>query len=234
MLKRLLVLCLFTLYLNSICIYAYDNMLETSDTEYANSNIVKENIHLTVLNEENINSPIRCFDVSDNGMIALGLEDDSINVYDKNGKYLYGFSFDVYGTYYIRWNGENLIIYLARENLAVEISNGSSGDIRSIKEIIDEWSYASPTFKYMFNANKKFNGDEYQISKNMGPFNLISGSYSKLEIIKDDGTRDTIFDVSKMYTIRLALEFTFIVVLLIIIFSVLIKTIKQYNPKVEE
>ena len=138
------------------------------------------------------------------------------------------FAFDLDGTYYLRWNSENLIIYLVREKLAMEIVNGNDNVIY-IKEVKDEWSLADPTIKYLLGTTKIFNENEYTINKDMGPFNMIAGSYSKLEIIKKDGTINTVFDVSDMYTVRLAVEFLLVVTLLIVVIFRLKKTIKQYE-----
>lgn len=228
MIKKLLVLCIVMFHLQSMCIYADDNMLMTNDSEYLNSSKVVEDINFTRLTKEVVNSPIGCFDVSDDGLIALGLEKDAINVYNADGIYLYGFAFDLDGTYYLRWNSENLIIYLVREKLAMEIVNGNDNVIY-IKEVTDEWSLADPTIKYLLGTTKIFNENEYTINKDMGPFNMIAGSYSKLEIIKKDGTINTVFDVSDMYTVRLAVEFLLVVTFLIVVIFILKKTIKQYG-----
>ena len=84
------------------------------------------------------NNALLCFDVSNNGYVAIGSESlpkKNISVYDEKGSFIYGYNFKSDGSFGVGWKNDFLVIYLVRENAAITINN--NGDVLLCEEIKD-------------------------------------------------------------------------------------------------
>lgn len=93
-----------------------------------------EAIKLEVVHEEPQPSTIYTFDVNQDGLLVVGDGAwTSASVYSPEGKYLYGYKFDIYGSHAVFWNGENVCIYFIRGGiLATFDENGTCMDFRKL------------------------------------------------------------------------------------------------------
>ena len=94
---------------------------------------VEQNVHLmnsfvfAERNRDSLMAPISCFDVSKDGKLACGFTSDgsnSILVFDKNMKLIYGFDFSFGKSFFIRWenNSEDLILYFPDQGLILTVT----------------------------------------------------------------------------------------------------------------
>ena len=106
--RKLLVipfLFLIILFLTG-CVFAVSTGFETESINEDLQKNILSNIELTVFYSEPDKSSIKCFDVNDNGLIALGSSrstDKRICVYDADGVFKYGYEFVAYGDFGVEW-----------------------------------------------------------------------------------------------------------------------------------
>jgi hypothetical protein len=76
---------------------------------------------------------IFCYAVNEKGWLAIGYRQNMVHVYDEHGEFQYGFRFRVNGLYALAFKGDNLVIYLCRSDIAVEI-DPAGNCVRAEKE----------------------------------------------------------------------------------------------------
>ena len=93
-----------------------------------------EAIKLEIVHEEPRPSTIDSFDVNQDGLLVVGdLDWTWASVYSPEGKFLYGYKFEIYGSHTVFWNGENVCIYFIRSGiLATFDENGTCLDFREL------------------------------------------------------------------------------------------------------
>ena len=140
---------------------------------------------------------ISCFDVSESGLIAIGFEyswetKKVINIYNSDGRFLYGYLFDDYGTYGVAWNGENLLICIVRGDFEIMIDkSGSCLDIRKVSDTPnnnDHWNYL------LHSKKRTVNGSEYRLVKG-------NNGYTKLIKTDSNGKKTTIYQADTEFYI---------------------------------
>lgn len=153
-------------------------------------------LHHYVLTAEPQRKAIRCFDVNDQGWIAVGSEageDKIVCVYSNSGDYLYGYRFNTSGSFYVEWDGDCLLIYHVRGDLAVSVD--SAGEIRDIARIQDTENNTS--YWYTLYATRRKAGDTlYVIRNDMGLLNIMASSYSQLVKVDANGEETILYDVN--------------------------------------
>lgn len=77
---------------------------------------------LSVSENENTDKNIRCFDVSENGMVIICLKDNSVNVYDNTLEFDYSFTFDINGSVKAFWYDGYPAVYLDKCDMIALIS----------------------------------------------------------------------------------------------------------------
>lgn len=152
-----------------------------------------DNINLNYENEETSCHSIKCFDISDTGLIAIGIDEDTekhINVYDNTGTFQYGYSFENQGTYGIEFDNDNLIIYTVRGQMAYLLDN--KGNCLEVFEICKTSENNSYWQHNVYAKSKSVGNSKYVLSKII----IFSPSYTKLTKISSDGSEFVIIDVS--------------------------------------
>lgn len=81
----------------------------------------EKSLEISVFYQKEPDRLINCFDVNEDGWFAIGYGNNTIQIYDSQGNFQYGYRFDNEGTYGITLNENNIVIYLARGNFAFEI-----------------------------------------------------------------------------------------------------------------
>ena len=145
-------------------------------------------LNISFLVQEQERRVIHCFDVCENGYFAVGYRGNMIQVYDQNGVFCYGYQFETEGTYGIAFHGENLVIYLARSHIAIEMDH--EGNCVGAEEFI-------PTAKItqtVFNRKSKQIGSMiYSLERDIG---IFDGDYSRLVATDAVGNRTVLYDVT--------------------------------------
>lgn len=191
----------------------------------------QENIisHLRIeqTDKEPRNNALLCFDVSDNGYVAIGSESlpkKNISVYDEKGSFIYGYNFKSDGSFGVGWKNDFLVIYLVRENAAITINN--NGDVLLCEEIKDTAENSSYWNNEIFSAERTRNNTRYTMKNKSKLLNIFETSYSVLERTDESGV-STVYDNSSNYEIKLIAECLGIIVIIIIAIVCLTKQFKK-------
>ena len=180
------------------------------------------NINLSLITEEPSKNAITCFDVNDSGLIAIGSKNSKtklVLVYTTNGNFKYGYAFNCNGDFGVEWDGNNIIIYFVRSDVAALFDEtGKSIDLKIIQDTIDNNCYWNHV---VYSTKRTINGSQYIMRNNMGIFNIFAISYSQL--IKTDSDAETIiYDVSNAYSVKFIIIFITIILFVGFVVSMLI------------
>lgn len=94
------------------------------------------NVDISLLIEEPMRGPIQCFDVNQNGLIAVGREMKNgkmLCVYSSDGIFQYGYTFNCVGSFGVEWDGDNINIYFVRGDVIMSINR--DGEILETAEV---------------------------------------------------------------------------------------------------
>ncbi len=182
-------------------------------------------INIKNQNEEYHYHSIECFDVSDKGLIAVGISEDvkkHINVYDNNGIFKYGYSFEIYGTFGIEFDNDNIIIYTVRGDKAYLIDK--NGNCLEICDILNNSENNSYWNNVVFARLKESGGNKYYLSKSQSLLGIFSPSYSQLIKRDSNGDKTVLLDASNENNTYIIV----ISIIVIIVMSVLIMVVKYF------
>ena len=214
-----------TLLLCAACFLTmFLHIFATAAAEQSLVDRAKATWNLSFLGQEQERRVVLCFDVCENGYFAVGYRGNTIQVYDQNGVFCYGYQFETEGTYGIAFHGENLVIYLARSHIAIEMDH--EGNCVGAEEFI-------PTAKItqtVFNRKSKQIGSMiYSLERDIG---IFDGDYSRLVATDAVGNRTVLYDVTARG--YLAGIFHYVLVLVIMFgfaYAVLTKIKKGWNEQ---
>lgn len=151
-------------------------------------NQVEKALNVSIFYQKEADRLIKCFDVNENGFYAIGYKNNTVHIYDALGTFLYGYRFDTEGTYGIALKENNLILYLGRSDLAVEID--STGQCVSVEKVYFSESFMKKEF---YRTNKQIGNTNYYIERDIGIFH---GDYSRLVRMDETGTKTLLHDVT--------------------------------------
>lgn len=187
-----------------------------------------ENVNISILENEPQRQAIECFDVDEEGTIAIGYSDSqnkTVCIYTNNGDFQYGYSFECSGKFGIEIHNRVLNIYFVRSDVAIAIN--SKGEIESILEIkntSDNYNYWN---NHVFLTKRKIGDNEYILKNDMGIFNVFASSYSQLIITNKNGEKSIMYDVNSTQFSNMVIKFigvlVFICLVIAIVFGQFIK-----------
>lgn len=165
---------------------------------------------------------IVCFDVNEDGLIAAGIKDSSrksISVYNSFGEYQYGYNFNCNQSFGVEWEGNNLIIYFVRSDVAALVDqSGTILELQKIENTIDNNSYWN---HFVFATQRTVDNDKYIIKNDMGLFNIFASSYSQLVVEDAQGNQTILYDVNNAQMTKIIIIF----VASILVFVIAVSTI---------
>lgn len=155
------------------------------------------NTDLRAVKEAPAQQGIQCFDVSENGMIAIGQKDRdgaTLCVYSPDGAFQYGYSFHCKQSFGVEWDGERINICFVRSDVIMAVNReGEVLDIARIQNTIDNNTY----WNHMLGSTERVSGDtKYSIRNDMGILNVLAPSYSQLIATKATGEETILYDVN--------------------------------------
>lgn len=210
------------------CIQAIATGLTTKKIAEAEKIKILSAINVTVFDcDERSGEAICCFDISEEGLIAIGFDDSfgkSARIYDMNGNFMYGFLFECSGSFGLELNGENLTICFMRSDVAATFDE--NGVCISLEEIQNTTENESYWRKNLLSAEKTFGSKDYVLKNNMGILNIFSIAYSQLVEIDSNGYERMIYDSSNAQNPRMYIALGLIAIFVV---SCLIFTIKKAN-----
>ena len=139
-----------------------------------------------------LSSTVVSFDVSENGMVVLGLRGDEIAVLDSDNKPIHDFHFKTNGSFYVRWHEENIVLILVRSSLTVEFT--LDGDIIDVSAFDD----GSGNNNKILNEIREFkdisfDGSMYSVTNGLKIMNAIVPSRIKVEKTDSDLNITTVY-----------------------------------------
>lgn len=231
----LLSVILFTSLFRSIEVEAMHTGFDTEELSEEKKERILSYISLTLLETAPKKRGIRCFDVNEQGMIAVGQECSILRkevcVYSSQGAFLYGYTFKDYGSISIEWDHENLNIYFARGGDLISLdSDGNVLAVKVVPSTVDNSIYKDS----LRSIRRKVGDTTYQIRNDQGfILNVLSFSFSQIVITEPDGTERIIYDVNETErsrkTMNIILIGTFVVHVIAGLIVYIILHVKYYN-----
>ncbi len=212
---------------NTIMVQAMNSGFLLAEPSEKERNTFLGNVEISMLTDEPSMKAIECFDVNEDGLIAIGhasSEAKTIAVYTQDGTFQYGYKFNAMGTFGVEWDEDKLMIYFVRSDIALCVN--STGKVESISKIQDTTENNSYWNNYVFSTKRSVGGTEYRIRNDMGILNLFASSYSRLIAVNPDGEETILYDVNTTQFIKMLVLFVGVIVWITLIILSLIKWIK--------
>ncbi len=197
------------------------------DTSESTLNLTEyvESIDLSFFGEEPNSTSACCFDVNDSGMYALGMEGrkDMILVFNSDGNFAYGYSFDVPGLFDVEL-GNTGIIFLSTVRGDIVLTLDAKGNALSIRSICDTKENREFRRNVLDSRVRIANNSTYTLKNEGTILNYVGSSWSILVRTDAYGNSETLYDVSTAHNTRAILvacvyAFAFIGVPVYIIWS---------------
>ncbi|MHB8964202.1 MAG: hypothetical protein ACYC5K_13730, partial [Saccharofermentanales bacterium] len=137
-LESAIVILVILALITGIPVMAMSNGFEMEKMDTVAQKNIADNLDLVLIRTPSIDGAITCFDISEAGDIALGFnnfERRSVCVYNSDGRFKYGYSFDTAGQFGIGWDEERVAVYLNRSGIAVFIDDNAN--IMEVQKILD-------------------------------------------------------------------------------------------------
>lgn len=201
--KQLYLLLSFVLlivfFTNVIEVKAMDTGFSTEDLSEETKTTFVSNINISSLKAEPEKREILCFDVNEQGMIAVGqkgAQGKEVCVYTSQGEFLYGYAFNCNQSFGVEWDEQHVNIYFVRSDVIISLdSDGNILDIKAVQDTIDNNTYRN---SLLYSTTRLVGDNTYLIRNDMGIFNWIASSYSQIITIDAMGTECIIYDVNSM------------------------------------
>ena len=225
----LVIIILGCIFSGSKCVYAMDSSgFVTEELSEDERELFLNNVNISMLNTEPRKAPIVCFDVNQNGMIAIGTENGSnkiICVYSENGIFQYGYRYETYGSFRIEWDNEIVNIYDVRSDVSISIN--PAGKIENILKICNT-SENNSYWNQLDKATSRKVGDyQYVLKNNIGFMGIFASTYSQLYKVDNHGNKLLIYDVNSFQFFRILIYFVGIAVFASIVIIGVIKEFKK-------
>lgn len=207
---------------------AMNTGFETEEISQDKQDEILDNINLIFQTHITERKAIECFDVNEYGLIAMGSQEWSkktVSIYDSAGEFKYAYSFNSSGDIGVEWDGNDLIIYFVRSDIAVLVD--SSGECKEVLKIKDTTENNSYWYDFVFAKKRNVGEQQYVMKNDMGILNVLATSYSQVVIIDSKGETKMVYDVNDdkfIYTVAVLIAVFFII---IIITVVLIQTFQK-------
>lgn len=185
----IIILLILSLFIFSMPVAAMNTNFDI-ENEKSNSDT-----QVQLLTKEPARELIKCFDVNENGLIAVGMEGAdyiTIVVLNSDGVFQYGYKIKAPTSYAVEWGNDELNVYFSRGNDIISINkNGIVTGTSFVKYTTENDDYLRNTLK---STVKMVGEKKYQI-KSGGYFdNLRDGNYTQLTVT-ENGNETVIYAV---------------------------------------
>lgn len=189
------------------------------------------NLNVTLITEEPEKEYITCFGVNDDGLILLvdGItEIKTVSVYTSDGTFNYGYEVPSTGACYAEWDGDNIIIYYVRSDIAASFDN--TGKLLEVKRI--ENTSENNSYWYELCAEERnVNGNKYVMKNDMGVLNFVAMAYSQITVTDSDGNTTVIYDVSQQMLAGTIIVVTLVAAVFICAIIIIIRFVKKSSQR---
>lgn len=191
---------------------AMNTGFSTEELSVEEQNTFVSNVEIELLTEEPEKRNILCFDVNNQGMIAIGqsgLRGKEVCIFNTSGEFLYGYTFNCNQSFGIEWDGKCINIYFVRSDVIISVD--SNGDIIEAKEVQDTTDNNTHRNKLLYSTSRTVGDTTYQIRNNLGVFSWIKLFYSQVIGIGIDGEESIIYDVGSNPVLIMVILLGFII-----------------------
>lgn len=220
------------IFTNLMCVDAMNTGFSTEELTEKKQNEFASAISISLLTEKPAKKSILCFDVNENGMIAVCQDGDYMNdgqdrkevcIYSSDGKYLYGYTFCCSESIALEWDNDCINICFIRSSIILSIdSNGNILDVKEVQNTVENNAYEN---KLTVSTSRIIGNTKYLIKNDMGIFNWIAISYSQIVTIDASGNEKVIYDVNSTQFIKMII--IIIAVFLLVLFAV-VAIVRQF------
>ena len=215
--KRLcaiLFLSIAILFTNAIQVEAMNTGFSTEELSEETKTTFVSNINISPLKAESTKRGIQCFDVNEQGMIAIGQntsERKTVCVYSNEGVFQYGYAFNCTGDFGVEWDGVKLNIYFVRSDIIISLDpDANIVDIEEVQNTIDNNTHRN---RLLYSDTRMVGNTTYLIRNDMGVLNWLATSYSQIVVKDSDGTETIIYDMN-------ARQLTGMIILICLVFVI--------------
>lgn len=168
------------------------------------------------------------FDVSKNDTVALGLKNNKVIVLDSNNTVIKQFSFESEGSFYVRWKGDHLVLFLERSSLIVEFT--LFGELVNMVDTQNNLTNDALWRAITTQRPIKIHGNLYKTQNPMGGFGdlIFAQSYPQLIKVDEKGNATMIYDASGKQIPKAITIFCLILTFVFTCIGGLIWQIKKY------
>lgn len=217
-------LLLIVFFTNAIEVNAMDTGFSTEEISEEKKTAFVSNINVSLLREEPEKSGILCFDVNEQGMIAVGNKDSQskkICIYTSQGEFLYGYTFNCTQSFCVEWDEQHVNIYFIRSDVIISLdSKGNILDVKAVKASIDNNSYSN---SLLYSTKRTVGNTTYLIRNDMGILNWIAFSFSQIVAVDAAGTESVIYDVNSVQLAKMIVAVCFICVFVFVAVAVIVR-----------
>lgn len=218
------IIFLLFIQMNSVTeILAMNTGFSTDYLTDKDKSVFFNNVNISLVSEEPIKRAIECFDVNEDGMIALGQkasDEKVLCVYSQDGSFEYGYTFNCSGTFGVEWNNDDINIYFTRSDVIITVNRtGEITDILKVQNTTENNYYLN---HFIYSSNRIQNNVKYTLKNDIGILNIFTSSYSQLIVTKTNGEEFVLYDVnSSQFTNVLAIFIVFVIFLLVAIILII-------------
>lgn len=170
----------------------------TSSLTPEEQEILWKNISIEVSPQAIIGGPISSFDIGPDGQVALGFQSGdtaTVAVYSEDGEFQYAYSFNCYGSMYVFWEQEDVGFYFVRGDSVVIV------DVQGKPIFIGSEDDISLDLEWLKSSQKEIDGVQYRLENDL----LLGDKYSRLCVVKGDGTQYLLYDVTAAHNTQVIL-----------------------------
>ena len=226
------VLIVFLLTCGRIDLLAADTGFST--TEASSEETVRtfpQNVELSLLESEPSKRTIDCFDVNEEGMVAVGCskyESRTVCVYTSEGHFQYGYSFKSFGAFEVELNEDILNIYFVLENVAIVVNPlGEVLEVFEIPRTTENETY----WKYLYYSTHRKTADaEYTMKNDRKFLQFFATSYSQITVKYADGQESILYDVTAAQMAKVIGN----IILFMAVFLLVVIVIVRYSIKLKQ
>ena len=191
-----------------------------------------KNINISFFEDEPSKTGIKCFDVNENGVIAIGCSSSDIKtvcIYTNDGDFQYGYRFNCSGDFGVELYNDNLIVYFVRSDVAIMVN--SMGKVESILKIKNTSENNYYWNHFVFSTKRKVGDMEYMLRNDMGVFNLFALSYSQLWKTDATGNEQLIYDANSTQLFYVLMMFFGVLVSVGVVAVIITKEFRKKGKK---
>lgn len=231
-------ICLLILLFEILCgsktsVYAMETQgFETEEMSINDIELFLGNVNLLLLNTEPSKKPIKCFDVNEQGIMAIGTEDGNdktIAIYSDAGIFQYGYRFHTDGSFGVELSNEELAIYFVRSDVAVSIN--LLGEIQYVSRICDTSENNTYWNRYVRATSRSVGEYQYVLRNDIGILGIFASTYSQLYRTDGLGNEQLIYNANSIQFFHILIIFLAILVFVSIVLIVIIKEFKKLQRK---